>query len=80
MLNPALLHPIHSPCAAAEYGTRFAVAEPWCSLTPCVLLPLPVPLIPAAEYSTRFAGQIKDFNSDGLVVKKWDKRIDNVMR
>ncbi|KAI7838733.1 hypothetical protein COHA_007529 [Chlorella ohadii] len=33
-----------------------------------------------AEYSTRFAGQIKDFNSDGLVVKKWDKRIDNVMR
>lgn len=34
----------------------------------------------AAEFSTRFAGQIKDFDSDGLVVKKWDKRIDNVMR
>lgn len=33
-----------------------------------------------AEYSTRFAGQIKDFNSDGLIVKKWEKRIDNVMK
>ncbi|PRW57651.1 3-oxoacyl-[acyl-carrier] synthase chloroplastic isoform A [Chlorella sorokiniana] len=33
-----------------------------------------------AEFSTRFAGQIKDFSSDGLVAKKWEKRIDNVMK
>lgn len=34
-----------------------------------------------ADFSTRFAGQIKDQpDCDGLVLKKWEKRIDSVMR
>lgn len=33
-----------------------------------------------SEFSTKFAGQIKSVDSDGYVLKKWDKRIDVVMK
>lgn len=36
--------------------------------------------MPAAEYSTRFAGQVKSLDCDGYVLKKWEKRIDVTMK
>lgn len=35
---------------------------------------------PAEEFSTRFAGQIKSLDTDGYILKKWEKRIDGVMK
>ena len=36
---------------------------------------------PAADFSTRFAGQIKEQpDCDGLMLKKWERRVDSVMR
>jgi 3-oxoacyl-[acyl-carrier-protein] synthase II len=36
--------------------------------------------LPAEEFSTRFAGQIKSLDTDGYILKKWEKRIDVVMK
>jgi 3-oxoacyl-[acyl-carrier-protein] synthase II len=38
-------------------------------------------IVAAAEgYSTRFAGQIKSLDCEGYVPRKWEKRIDVVMK
>lgn len=38
------------------------------------------PFQPAADYTTRIAGEIKSLNCDGYVLKKWEKRVDNVIK
>lgn len=64
---PPLLPP---PLPAASHLTGFLSRSPPVSPPPA-----------AAEFSTRFAGQIKQQpDCDGLVLKKWEKRIDVVMK
>lgn len=34
----------------------------------------------AADFSTKFAGEIKSVDCEGYVLKKWEKRVDNVIK
>lgn len=34
----------------------------------------------AADYTTRIAGEIKSLDCDGYVLKKWEKRVDKVIK
>lgn len=35
---------------------------------------------PADEYPTRFAGEIKSFDSEGLIAKKMERRLDKAIK
>lgn len=34
----------------------------------------------AEEWTTRIAGEVKGLDTEGLVLKKWEKRIDDVIK
>ena len=88
------LLPLCPPCCCKRAAPCCRVAHPSAPSSPWPLLGLFVAgdlfltllriffaaLSAAGDFSTRFAGQIKDFDSQGLIVKKWEKRIDNVMK
>lgn len=42
--------------------------------------PPPIPHPVPGDYTTRIAGEIKSLDCEGLVLRKWEKRIDGVMK
>ena len=70
-------------CVAAAPVTFCCAALPTPRMPACLPVSCPAPCpapAPAAEFSTRFAGQVKELDCEGYVLKKWERRIDGVMK
>jgi hypothetical protein len=73
-LPPARMQPSVLLAARCLQSTPTCCAAP---APPCYRLPC---YLPAAEFSTTFAGQVKELDCEGYVLKKWERRIDGVMK